>query len=572
MRRKNFCFFFVICASLVLLSSLAISADSSTESTQQPPGTVELSHVRVVRLSFVEGKVTVRRPDSAAWEEALLNMPIEEGFSLATAEKSFAEVEFENGSTVRLGQGAKLVFTQLVLTPQGGRINQMTLDQGYATVHAIPERHDQYTLTAADVTIEPRGKAEFRADVSQDRLRVEVFDGHVQASGSSQIENLGKNHILVQDQSSGSSFQITDNIQKDDWDKWTNARDQQSALAVNEEAVGMSQPIAGWDDLDVYGEWSYFPGYGNGWAPYESAGWSPYSAGAWGWYPNMGYTWVSAEPWGWLPFHYGYWNFAPGMGWFWMPGSFAGWSPALVNWYSGPGWIGWTPIGEAGVGGRAPCTLAVAGCLTAMPPNSFANREPVQPTNPHVLHPTSISGVTPITGPARPLAPVRATAPALASFSAGRGPQQTGMAPRAPSGSSAFARGPEAAPSSVIMGKTVSTEAFVGHHSALGSVFSGRQPVRVRMGSTIGGRFPMQGEAGLSGRGMSNQSGHVFMRGGPQILSRGYGGGSSGGRVSWAGMARGGGAASVSGGGSHSSGGSSGSSGSSGGSSGGGHH
>ena len=182
---------------------------------------------------------------------------------------------------------------------------------------------------------------------------------------------MAKNHALVRDIDPTASFQVTDKIEKDDWDKWTDAREQQSTLAFNDEAISPAAPLYGWDDLDVYGEWSYFPGYGNAWAPYEPLGWSPYSAGMWDWYPGMGYTWISGEPWGWLPFHYGFWNFNPGMGWFWMPGSFAAWNPALVNWYSGPGWIGWTPIGAAGVGGRAPCTLAVAGCLTAVPPSSL---------------------------------------------------------------------------------------------------------------------------------------------------------------------------------------------------------
>ena len=48
------------------------------------------SHARVVRLSFVEGTVTVQRPDVADWAEAPMNTPIQEGFKLSTAEDSFA--------------------------------------------------------------------------------------------------------------------------------------------------------------------------------------------------------------------------------------------------------------------------------------------------------------------------------------------------------------------------------------------------------------------------------------------------------------------------------------------------
>lgn len=582
MQRKN-CIFLAISGFLLLASFFTIAAFSSTEDTGQPPSSVELSHVRVVRLSFMEGAVTLRRAGSTEWERAMLNSPIQEGFSLATGKKSFVEVEFENGSTVRLGELSGVDFSQLALTAQGGRINHLTLDQGYATFHVIPERHDEYTLSAAGVTVAPRGKAEFRSDLNQDRLRVEVFDGHVQASDSSQTENLGKNHALVRDISSSAPFQVTDKVQKDDWDKWTSARDQQSALAVNEEAMGINAPIYGWDDLDVYGEWSYFPGYGNGWAPYEPTGWSPYSAGMWDWYPSMGYTWTSAEPWGWLPFHYGFWNFSPGAGWFWMPGSFAGWSPAMVNWYSGPGWVGWTPVGIAGVGGRAPCTLAVAGCLTAMSPTALGNREPIRPENPHLLHPASIDGVTAITRPAvvsSPMTPARTSLSAVGNLSAGPGEQANGN--RAPINgqlsASGFKRGPESAPSSIIMGREVSSEAFLGHHFASGTSSNGREPVRIRLGSALGGRFPMRNATGSSmdGSGSRGASVEASMRSGaPQILSRGSGGSASFSRGGVESRGGGGAAAMARSGGGFSGGawgGSHGGGSSSGGSSGGGHH
>ncbi|HLW79771.1 MAG TPA: hypothetical protein VKU44_09265, partial [Terriglobia bacterium] len=40
------------------------------------------SHARIVRLSFVEGTVTVQRPDLPDWSTAPVNTPIQEGFKL----------------------------------------------------------------------------------------------------------------------------------------------------------------------------------------------------------------------------------------------------------------------------------------------------------------------------------------------------------------------------------------------------------------------------------------------------------------------------------------------------------
>ena len=116
------------------------------------------SHARVVRLSFVEGTVTVQRPDVADWAEAPMNTPLQEGVKLSTAEGSFAEVEFENGSTVRLGQLSMLEFTQLALAPDGSKINRLTMDKGYATFHAAPEGQDVYEVRTPNGTLTPHGK------------------------------------------------------------------------------------------------------------------------------------------------------------------------------------------------------------------------------------------------------------------------------------------------------------------------------------------------------------------------------------------------------------------------------
>ena len=67
----------------------------------QPAKSQDYSNIRIVRLSFVEGAVQYQRPGQD-WEDASLNLPIQEGFALRTAD-GYAEVEFENSLTMRLG-------------------------------------------------------------------------------------------------------------------------------------------------------------------------------------------------------------------------------------------------------------------------------------------------------------------------------------------------------------------------------------------------------------------------------------------------------------------------------------
>jgi hypothetical protein len=342
------------------------------------------SHARIVRLSFVEGNVTVQRPDIAHWAEAPMNTPIQEGFKLSTAEGSFAEVEFENGSTVRLGQLSLLEFSQLALASDGSKIDRLTMHMGYATFHAVPEGQDVYEVLTSGATVAPRGKALFRVDVDSSEERVEVFHGSVEVAGSLGSWTLAKNSVLDLRPGTDQPALLSEGIAQDDWDRWVQEREGRVEAASNSLSPGAysnssSNTFYGWSDLSYYGNWSYMPGFGYGWMPNVYAGWYPYSFGRWCWYPGFGYTWISADPWGWLPYHYGGWEFIPGIGWVWFPGSFGAWSPGLVAWYGGPGWIGWMP--QSAFPSRSktnPCAQGQS-CGTAVSTNVFRNGRPVGP-------------------------------------------------------------------------------------------------------------------------------------------------------------------------------------------------
>lgn len=342
------------------------------------------SRARVVRLSFVEGHVTVQRPENAEWAEAPMNTPLEDGFKLSTAEDSFAEVEFENGSTVRLGQLSLLEFTQLALASDGSKINRLTLDMGYATFHATPEGQDVCEVITSNGTLTPRGKTLFRVDVDSSEERVEVFKGFVDVASSFGSWTLSKNSVLDLNPGADQSAQLSEGITKDDWDRWVLERESQAeaasnALSPNAYSDNGGDDVYGWSDLAYYGNWSYMSGFGYGWIPSVNAGWYPFSLGRWCWYPGFGFVWISAEPWGWLPYHYGGWEFIPGLGWVWFPGSFGVWSPGLVNWYGGPGWIGWTPRhGLPRPGIPTPCPQGQP-CGTAISTSAFKNGRPARP-------------------------------------------------------------------------------------------------------------------------------------------------------------------------------------------------
>lgn len=94
--------------------------------------------------------------------------------------------------------------------------------------------------------------------------------------------------------------------------------------------------------LDRHGEWHYEAGSGYVWYPRVAAEWTPYSSGRWTYVGVYGWVWIGAERWAWPTHHYGRWGFKRGR-YYWIPGR--RWAPAWVAWATGPGYVGWVPLG-----------------------------------------------------------------------------------------------------------------------------------------------------------------------------------------------------------------------------------
>ncbi len=584
---------------------------------------VAKSHARVVRLSYVSGSVMLKRPGSAEAEPAMLNTPIQEGFELSTSSGSYAEVEFENGSTARLGELSKLLFHQLALDANGNKLNGMTFEQGYATFHFVPEHNsplqhegngaidflpdnqDVYHVKIADVTLTANGKCKFRTDLEPDRYRVEVFSGSVNVSTPTLSSHLGEGKVLEHESGSAlMAFNIHQGIVKDAWDQWTEARDKQVLLTQKDEAVHPNGPRYGWGELDTYGEWVTLPGGRFGWSPYARGGWSPYTNGHWDWYPGFGWTWISGEPWGWVTDHCGLWDFDDSFGWYWMNPLFGCglWEASLVNWYMGPGWIGWAPMGPGHPkpvhpGGGPPRPprpgpplrpILAAREIVTVPTAVVQNRQVITPQI--VDRVASTAGMMierpPFEPSPRPLSAATSPAPAAGTTVTSK---TAGAAPRPASVLVAglgrgFAWRHASAPSTILMGGDPAKESLLlAHHG----FHFGHQPLRAAEGTTLGGHYAAHGSPGefrgnaFAGGGTNGSASGMSSRAGGAIVSHSSGGsgaaiashGSSGGGT-------GGGGGSVSGGGGgHSSGGGGGgvsagggSSGGGGGGGGGGHH
>jgi FecR protein len=340
------------------------------------PVQADSSHARIIRLSLVQGDVRFTRDvhgdplttDKANWEGATLNLPIRQGYVLAT-DHGRAEVEFENGAMAFLAENTVLEFYDLSLE-DGAKTTRLVLRQGTASFYVNPGSGDYFSVTGGDFTAEADGRAGFRLDNFDDGSVVDVTKGRVSVLRKNKTTALVKGQSLSMRAGDNNSTEIARLPENDDFDRWVAGREDAVATATNAAQQYVSSPYytSGIADLYTYGSWYPIGGYGNCWRPYGvGLGWSPFAGGGWYSDPVFGSTFIGGQPWGWLPYHYGGWVFDPFFGWLWSPGfgfglGFSGipvFRPVTgVFMRSKTGLIGLVPVHPLDVRGKEPINLA----------------------------------------------------------------------------------------------------------------------------------------------------------------------------------------------------------------------
>ena len=277
------------------------------------------SQARIVRLSDVQGSVQIDKNSGLGFERAFLNLPVTQGTQLKTGSTGRAEIEFEDGSTLRLAPNTKVEVTALTSNDAGKHLSVINLSDGMAYVNWLGKSGDIVTLNFSQQKIELASTAHFRLETTPSVAKLAVFKGDVDVTGPSETVAVSKKKMAIFDESDNgkSTFAKVEETPFDSWDK-------ESIEYHDQYAKNNTTPYGyGFSDLGYYGAFSNVAGYGMMWQPYfTGVGWDPFMDGAWSFYPGMGYMFVSAYPWGWMPYYYGNWMFVPGFGWMWQPGYF----------------------------------------------------------------------------------------------------------------------------------------------------------------------------------------------------------------------------------------------------------
>jgi uncharacterized membrane protein YgcG len=302
-------------AALAISAFLLAPASRADDATQPAAG--------AARLSSVEGQVRISQGGQVLADPALVNAPLFTGTRVETGDDGKAEIQFDDGSVVRLAPGSALLLT--VVAAQGSAVG---LESGLAYFELQGGAQGAPLRVAfGDSVATATGFTVLRVKLDSPPGELAVFSGnaHLERGNSMAVDLHGGQSVALNATDPG-HYNLSDSIEPDSWDSWNSDRDQ----ALNAEAADQTgaatnfanNSTPAWNDLDANGSWYNVPSQGYVWSPYDASnsGFDPYSNGNWMATPGYGYIFVSGYPWGYLPYQCGAWNFYDGFGWGWAPG------------------------------------------------------------------------------------------------------------------------------------------------------------------------------------------------------------------------------------------------------------
>jgi hypothetical protein len=233
---------------------------------------------QIVRVSLVEGDVRIargienKRNKNAAWEEAEADLPIESGYSLVTGTDGRAEIEFEDASTMYLGENSVLHFNDLT-TRAGVPHSEVALLSGTATLHIRPYVTGEVFLlrTPTDnmITKYP-GIANIRISSYTDGTALtSMGQGELRIYGAQQqpltpgqtLYFKDSRRIMLAGPSHPPDFSA--------WDQWVETRHsaREKELAAVLKDSGLTSPIPGLAEMRGQGRFFACDPYGTCWEP-----------------------------------------------------------------------------------------------------------------------------------------------------------------------------------------------------------------------------------------------------------------------------------------------------------------
>lgn len=341
-------------ASTLFSPTVLFAQGQDTPDMQAGADDADAGPVRLARFANVTGDVTWRDSTEGSWSAASRNMPLRQGAQIWVSDGGRAEVQFDDGSRVRLDSNT-LITLQTLYSDADGEFTEITLNDGRAYLR-LTNKYSVYQVNTPQASLKAAGPAQIGVGGGKD-AEFGVRSGAAAVEGKLGRADLQAGDFLyVTD--ANTTYNVKELPSPNSWEAWNLRQDEMLDNTGRRTSHLPSNIALVADDLDSYGSWHDDPQYGWVWAPrVVEADWRPYRAGHWTWVEPFGWTWVSNENWGWAPYHYGSWVHQP-YGWVWCPGpSVQYWSPGVVSFTENAGVMAWCPLAPGEV--RYPSRLAL---------------------------------------------------------------------------------------------------------------------------------------------------------------------------------------------------------------------
>src|SRR5208337_367655 len=210
------------------------------------------SKARIVRLSEVQGTVQIDRATGDGFDKAFLNLPVIEGSRVKTGRNGRAEVEFEDGSALRLAPGSEVDFTRLALGDDGQKLSTVQLVSGtvYASLHPknAREKSDRFLLDFGRESVNVSEPAHFRLKLDgAGKATLAVFKGKLSVTSPSGPLNVAEKHsatidLASDDPAKKDTFTVAKHYQEDPSDDWDRQQTDYHDRYASAGGSGISSP------------------------------------------------------------------------------------------------------------------------------------------------------------------------------------------------------------------------------------------------------------------------------------------------------------------------------------------
>jgi hypothetical protein len=268
----------LLLASASLLLPHLASAQTALVSQQVDYDYDPTIQLQLMRVSYLQGDVRFNRgsnyePDlKKPWEVAALNMPIEQGFTLATGDGR-AEIEFEHGAILYLAENSVLLFG--VATESNDQLKtrlELLCGSATAAVHTDSEEIFEIATPVQSFSVHSPEQSYVRIDsyLNGASITPKEDPGFDFTHNGTDSLHAGKNDRVTYQTGTPARLDSFDPTKPpSDFDVWVETRFAARTLEMEAalKASGLALPILGLIDMYEDGKFSPCPPYGMCWEP-----------------------------------------------------------------------------------------------------------------------------------------------------------------------------------------------------------------------------------------------------------------------------------------------------------------